>query len=250
MTHYANTHTTACSTHTYCTLPVGGQAGVAYLISFNSNTLQLPLSAFHSAAPVTALVTGEGKVTAAGDTPSHPPKHSCSLWAPGYSTGWVCAKIIKPTLDDSSINVQQPICPFHLSVSPLHWCSQRPFKPLKASPKRAKLQRSFIHVAVWPWILTLSVYDWAPYIFGLRTNQKPAAEKNIMFESRLFGSFPHRKRFLSCRLSWMILLTNSSSPPSAMISVTPPVFTELGGGRREFLEFTPWREQQDRQRSR
>ena len=46
----------------------------------------------------------------------------------------------------------------------------------------------------------------------------------------------------------MILLTNSSSPPSAMISVTPPVFTELGGGRREFLEFTPWREQQDRER--
>lgn len=30
-----------------------------------------------------------------------------------------------------------------------------------------------------------------------------------------------------------------------MISVTPPVFTELGGGRREFLEFTPWGEQQD-----
>lgn len=27
-----------------------------------------------------------------------------------------------------------------------------------------------------------------------------------------------------------------------MISVTPPVFTELGGGRREFLEFTPWGE--------
>lgn len=26
----------------------------------------------HSAAPVTALVTGEGKVTAAGDTPTHP----------------------------------------------------------------------------------------------------------------------------------------------------------------------------------
>lgn len=71
-----------------------------------------------------------------------------------------------------------------------------------------------------------------------------------MFESgSIFaGRFPHRKRFLSCRLSWMILLTNSSSPPSAMISVTPPVFTELGGGRREFLEFTPWREQQDRQR--
>lgn len=46
----------------------------------------------------------------------------------------------------------------------------------------------------------------------------------------------------------MILLTNSSSPPSAMISVTPPVFTELGGGRREFLELTPWWEQQDRQR--
>lgn len=40
----------------------------------------------------------------------------------------------------------------------------------------------------------------------------------------------------------MILLTNSSSPPSAMISVTPPVFTELGGGRREFLELTPWSE--------
>lgn len=37
----------------------------------------------------------------------------------------------------------------------------------------------------------------------------------------------------------MIFLTNSSSPPSAMISVTPPVFTELGGGRREFLELTP-----------
>lgn len=47
----------------------------------------------------------------------------------------------------------------------------------------------------------------------------------------------------------MILLTNSSSPPSAMISVTPPVFTELGGGRREFLELTPWwGEPQDRQR--
>lgn len=59
---------------------------------------------------------------------------------------------------------------------------------------------------------------------------------------------PYRRRFLSCRLSWMILLTNSSSPPSAMISVTPPVFTELGGGRREFLELTPWWEQQDRQR--
>lgn len=58
---------------------------------------------------------------------------------------------------------------------------------------------------------------------------------------------PHRRRFFSCRLSWMILLTNSSSPPSAMISVTPPVFTELGGGRREFLEFTPWRERQDGQ---
>lgn len=153
------THTTACSTHTHSYThtvlpPVGGQAGVACLISFNSNTLQLPLSASHSAAPVTVLVTGEGKVTAAGDTPTHPPKHSCSLWAPGYSTGRVCAKIIKPTLDDSSINVQQPICPFHLSVSPLHWCSQRPFKPLKASPKRTKLQRScssicqFRHVAV------------------------------------------------------------------------------------------------------
>lgn len=46
----------------------------------------------------------------------------------------------------------------------------------------------------------------------------------------------------------MIFLTNSSSPPSAMISVTPPVFTELGGGRREFLELTPYREQHDRQR--
>lgn len=33
-----------------------------------------------------------------------------------------------------------------------------------------------------------------------------------------------------------------------MISVTPPVFTELGGGRREFLELTPCREQHDRQR--
>lgn len=46
----------------------------------------------------------------------------------------------------------------------------------------------------------------------------------------------------------MIFFTNSSSPPSAMISVTPPVFTELGGGRREFLELTPCREQHDRQR--
>lgn len=53
---------------------------------------------------------------------------------------------------------------------------------------------------------------------------------------------------MSCRLSWMIFLTNSSSPPSAMISVTPPVLTELGGGRREFLELTPCREQHDRQR--
>lgn len=44
----------------------------------------------------------------------------------------------------------------------------------------------------------------------------------------------------------MIFLTNSSSPPSAMISVTPPVFTELGGGRREFLELTPCREQRRR----
>lgn len=59
---------------------------------------------------------------------------------------------------------------------------------------------------------------------------------------KLFSLFPapYRSLFLSCRLSWMILLTNSSSPPSAMISVTPPVFTELGGGRREFLELTPW----------
>lgn len=46
----------------------------------------------------------------------------------------------------------------------------------------------------------------------------------------------------------MIFLTNSSSPPSAMISVTPPVFTELGGGRREFLELTPCGEQHGRHR--
>lgn len=62
------------------------------------------------------------------------------------------------------------------------------------------------------------------------------------------GLSHHRSRFLSCKLSWMIFLTNSSSPPSAMISVTPPVLTELGGGRREFLELTPCREQHDRQR--
>lgn len=61
--------------------------------------------------------------------------------------------------------------------------------------------------------------------------------------ARVCVTLSHRRRVLSCRLSWMIRLTNSSSPPSAMISVTPPVFTELGGGRREFLEFTPWGEE-------
>ena len=49
----------------------------------------------------------------------------------------------------------------------------------------------------------------------------------------------HLNLFLSCKLSWIILSTNFNSPLSAMISVIPHVFTELGGGLRGFQEFTP-----------
>lgn len=98
---------------------------MACLISFNSTTLQLPPPMSHSAAPVTALATGEGKVTAAGDASNQPPPIHPNTAVPcgllDTVQGEHVPKSFKPTVDDSSISVQQPICPFHLSVSALHW---------------------------------------------------------------------------------------------------------------------------------
>ena len=143
-------------------------------------------------------------------------------------------------MGDGSISRQRYICPFHLLISPLDWSTQQPLKPLHNHQNCSTLVHPSAYL-VWNCAVLTSVIK--EFRCGFTQTWKGKKKK------KKCTPFPHRRRFLSCRLSWMILLTNSSSPPSAMISVTPPVFTELGGGRREFLEFTPWREQQDRRGS-